>query len=138
MPLFDIYISPDEPVYVISVVRKIVCMPVLTLRQLDKQCVICPKRVGKKSRLYCLKDVKKLEYIHYLMEEKRVNIHGIKIILKISVMILKRHTKKNIMIPEIKMQIPEINAIRDSITVICFLPLKYFLWAGRYASYKIA
>lgn len=82
MPLFDIYISPDEPVYVISVVSKLVDMPVWTLRQLDKQGVVRPKRIGKKSRLYSLKDVKRLEYVHYLMEDKHVNIHGIKIILE--------------------------------------------------------
>jgi len=81
MPLFDIYISPDEPVYVISVVSKLVDLPAWTLRQLDKVGIVCPKRIGKKSRLYSLKDIKKLEYIHYLMEEKRVNIHGIKIII---------------------------------------------------------
>ena len=81
-PLFDIYISPDEPVYVISVVSKLVDLPVWTLRQLDKAGIVRPKRIGKKSRLYSLKDVKRLEYVHYLMEEKRVNIHGIKIILK--------------------------------------------------------
>ena len=82
MPLFDIYISPDEPVYVISVVSKLVDLPVWTLRQLDKVGLVCPKRIGKKSRLYSLRDIKRLEYIHYLMEDKRVNIHGIKIILE--------------------------------------------------------
>jgi MerR family transcriptional regulator/heat shock protein HspR len=82
MPLFDIYISVDEPVYVISVVSKLVDLPVWTLRQLDKAGIICPNRIGKKSRLYSLKDVRKLEYIHYLMEDKHVNIHGIKIILE--------------------------------------------------------
>ena len=83
MGLFDIRISPDEPVYVISVVSKLVELPVWTLRALDKAGIVKPKRIGKKSRLYCLKDVKRLEYIHYLMEDKGVNIHGIKIILEI-------------------------------------------------------
>lgn len=83
MPLFDIYISPDEPVYVISVVSKLVDLPAWTLRQLDKAGIVSPKRIGKKSRLYSLKDIKRLEYVHYLMEEKRVNIRGIKIILEI-------------------------------------------------------
>ena len=85
MPLFDIYISPDEPVYVISVASKLVDLPVWTLRQLDKAGIICPKRIGKKSRLYSLKDIKKLKYVHYLMEDKRVNMHGIKIILETKV-----------------------------------------------------
>lgn len=82
MPLFDINISPDEPVYVISVVSKLVGLPVWTLRQLDKKGVVCPKRVGRKSRFYSLKDVKRLEYVHYLMQDKHVNIQGIKIILE--------------------------------------------------------
>ncbi len=82
MPIFDIHISPDEPVYVISVASKLVDLPLWTLRQLDKAGVVCPKRVGKKSRLYSLKDIKRLEYVHYLMEEKRVNVSGIRIILE--------------------------------------------------------
>ncbi len=58
-------------------------LPVWTLRQLDKAGIVRPKRIGKKSRLYNLKDIKRLEYVHYLMEDKHVNIHGIKMILEI-------------------------------------------------------
>lgn len=82
MPLFDIHISPDEPVYVISVASKLVDLPVWTLRQLDKAGVVSPKRIGKKSRLYSLRDIKKLEYVHYLLEEKGVNVSGVKIIIE--------------------------------------------------------
>ena len=82
MPIFSLKIAPEEPVYVISVASKLVDLPLWTLRQLDKAGVVCPKRVGKKSRLYSLKDIKRLEYVHYLMEEKRVNVSGIRIILE--------------------------------------------------------
>jgi MerR family transcriptional regulator/heat shock protein HspR len=82
MGTYEIRISPDEPVYVISVVSKLVGIPVWTLRQLDKAGVVCPKRIGKKSRLYSMKDVRRLEYVHYLMLEKRVNVRGIKIIIE--------------------------------------------------------
>ena len=82
MPLFDIQISQDEPVYVISVVSKLVDLPVWTLRQLDKEGIVKPKRIGKKHRFYSLKDIRRLEYVHYLMEEKGVNMHGIKIIIE--------------------------------------------------------
>jgi MerR family transcriptional regulator/heat shock protein HspR len=85
MPLFDIHISPDEPVYTISVVSKLLDLPVWTLRQLDKAGIVCPKRVSKKTRLYSLKDIRKLEYIHYLMEDKKVNIHGVKMILEMEI-----------------------------------------------------
>jgi MerR family transcriptional regulator/heat shock protein HspR len=82
MPQFDIVISQDEPVYVISVVSRLVSLPVWTLRQLDKAGIVRPKRIGKKNRFYSLKDVRRLEYVHYLMEEKHVNIHGIKLIIE--------------------------------------------------------
>ena len=82
MGIHDIKISPDEPVYIISVVSKLVGIPVWTLRELDRAGIVKAKRLGKKSRLYCLRDIKRLEYIHYLMEEEGVNIRGIKIILE--------------------------------------------------------
>lgn len=85
MPLVEIHISPDEPVYVISVVSKLVDLPVWTLRQIEKAGIVRPKRAGKKSRLYSLKDVQRLEYIHYLMEDKHVNLHGIKLILELEI-----------------------------------------------------
>ncbi|HNW40074.1 MAG TPA: MerR family transcriptional regulator [Candidatus Omnitrophota bacterium] len=81
MAALGLRIAPSEPVYVISVVCKLVDIPVWTLRQLDKAGVVRPKRVGKKNRLYSLKDLKRLEYVHYLMVRKRVNIAGLKIIL---------------------------------------------------------
>lgn len=83
MPLIDIHISPDEPVYVISVVSNLLGVPVWTLHKLDKLGIVRPKRVGKKSRLYSLKDVKRIEYVQYLMKDMHVNIYGVKILLEI-------------------------------------------------------
>lgn len=82
MPQFDIRISPDDPVYVISVASRLSGLPVWTLRQLDKAGVVKPRRAGKKNRFYSLNDVKRLEYVHYLMEEKHVNISGVRIIIE--------------------------------------------------------
>lgn len=82
MAMFDVNISPDEPVFVISVASKLVDLPIWTLRQLDRNGIVKPKRVGKKSRLYSLKELRRLLYIHYLIQEKHVNISGIKIILE--------------------------------------------------------
>ena len=82
MAIYSLKISPEEPVYVIGVVCKLVNIPIWTLRQLDKAGVVIPKRAGKKNRLYSLRDLKRLHYIHYLMATKHVNIHGVKIILE--------------------------------------------------------
>ncbi|MCM8778983.1 MAG: MerR family transcriptional regulator [Candidatus Omnitrophica bacterium] len=75
-------IPSDEPVFVISVVSRLVNLPEWTLRILDRQGVVCPKKTRGKTRLYCLRDLEKLVYIRYLMEEKGINIKGIKFILE--------------------------------------------------------
>lgn len=71
-----------EPVFVISVVSRLVNLPEWTLRILDREGVVSPKKTKGKTRLYCLKDLEKLVYIRYLMEEKGINIKGIKFILE--------------------------------------------------------
>ncbi|PIY82395.1 MAG: hypothetical protein COX96_04500 [Candidatus Omnitrophica bacterium CG_4_10_14_0_2_um_filter_44_9] len=76
----SVRISPSDPVYVISVVSKLLDMPEWTLRTLEKEGLINPKRVNKKIRFYSMRDIRKLEYIHYLMDEKGVNVSGIKVI----------------------------------------------------------
>jgi len=80
---FKINIDPEEPVYIISVVSHIVHLPEWTIRELDKAGVVCPKRKGRKKRLYCQNDLRRLEYAHYLMEERGVNIKGIRVILEL-------------------------------------------------------
>ncbi|MDP2652486.1 MAG: MerR family transcriptional regulator [Candidatus Omnitrophota bacterium] len=79
---FEIKINANDPVYVISVVSELVHIPVWTLRKLDDMDIVKPKRIGKKTRCYSSGQVKMLLYIHYLMEEKRVNISGIRVILE--------------------------------------------------------
>ena len=80
--MFDIQISPDEPAYVISVVSKLLSVPVWTLRRLDTAGLVCPKRVGKKSRLYSLNDIRRVQHVVFLVEEKHVNLSGVKMILE--------------------------------------------------------
>ncbi len=83
MKVKHIEISPEDAVYVIGVVSKLLDMPEWTLRTLEKEGLIRPKRMGRKNRMYSMNDIRKLEYIHYLMDEKGVNVNGIKIIMEI-------------------------------------------------------
>ena len=78
---FDVDIHPDAPIFIISIVSEMVDIPIWTLRKLDDMDVVKPKRIGKKTRCYSKVQMKQLKYIHYLMEEKNVNISGIKVIL---------------------------------------------------------
>lgn len=77
-----IRISPKDPVYAIGIVSKLLDMPEWTLRALEREGLIRPKRMNKKNRFYSMKDIQRLEYIHYLMEDKGVNVSGIRIILE--------------------------------------------------------
>lgn len=80
---FDLYINPEDPLFIISVVSQMVNIPIWTLRKLDEMGIVQPKRIGKKTRCYSKIQIQKLSYVHYLMEDKHVNISGIKVILEI-------------------------------------------------------
>jgi MerR family transcriptional regulator/heat shock protein HspR len=75
-------ISPEEPVYIISVVAKLVGLHVQTIRLYEKKGLICPKRTAKRTRLYSLNDVKRLKLIKYLSREMGINLAGVKLILE--------------------------------------------------------
>jgi DNA-binding transcriptional MerR regulator len=45
--------------------------------------LVSPKRINKKIRCYSHKQINKIVYIQYLMQEKSVNMGGIKVILEI-------------------------------------------------------
>jgi DNA-binding transcriptional MerR regulator len=79
---FDVDIDPEDPLYVISVVSHMVGIPIWTLRKLDEMGVVKPKRLGKKTRCYSQVQIKKLSYVHYLMESKHVNISAVKYVLE--------------------------------------------------------
>jgi MerR family transcriptional regulator, heat shock protein HspR len=80
--MFDIQISPDESVYVISVVSRLLDVPVWTLRRFDKAGIVCPKRVGRKSRMYSLNDIRRVQYVQFLLDEKGLNISGVRMVLE--------------------------------------------------------
>jgi MerR family transcriptional regulator/heat shock protein HspR len=73
----------DEPLYVISVAAKLVHMPTWTLRVLDEQGIVVPRRTDKKRRLYSDRDLAKLARVRTLTEDQGVNINGVRLILQI-------------------------------------------------------
>ena len=78
-------IAPQEPVYVIGVVSRLVRIPIWTLRILDREGLVRPKRHGGHARLYCLQDMQRLVQIRRLLIERGVNIEGIRVILQMRV-----------------------------------------------------
>jgi DNA-binding transcriptional MerR regulator len=79
-PQFDI--DPAEPVYVIGVVSRLVRLPIWTLRILDREGLVRPRRRAGRARLYSLQDVRRLIRIRRLCVDEGVNREGIRIILR--------------------------------------------------------
>ncbi len=76
-------VDQDAPLYVISVAAKLVRLPAWTLRVLDEQGIVVPKRTGKNRRLYSDSDLSKLVRVRSLTEELGVNMNGVRIILQL-------------------------------------------------------
>ena len=75
--------SYDEPVYLISVVSKILNIHPQTLRQYEREGLIKPGRTEGKMRLYSQRDIDKLKLILSLVRELGVNLAGVEIILQL-------------------------------------------------------
>ena len=75
----------DEPVYLISVVAKILDIHPQTLRQYERENLLTPMRSNGKIRLYSQKDIDRIKLILRLTRELGVNLAGVDIILRLKV-----------------------------------------------------
>jgi MerR family transcriptional regulator/heat shock protein HspR len=73
----------DEPVYLISVVAKILDIHPQTLRQYERENLICPSRSSGRIRMYSQRDIDKIKLILRLTRELGVNLAGVDIILRL-------------------------------------------------------
>ncbi|RKV27413.1 heat shock protein transcriptional repressor HspR [Helicobacter pylori] len=98
----------DEPLYLISVVAKILGVHPQTLRQYEKEGLIEPSRTDGKMRLYSQRDMDKIKTILRLTRDMGVNLAGVDIILRLKEKLdeldnlnkelqdaLHKHSKKN-------------------------------------------
>jgi len=73
----------DEPVYLISIVAKILDIHPQTLRQYERENLITPSRSNGRIRLYSQRDIDKIKMILRLTRELGVNLAGVDIILRL-------------------------------------------------------
>jgi MerR family transcriptional regulator/heat shock protein HspR len=73
----------DEPVYLISVVAKILDIHPQTLRQYERENLVCPSRTDGRIRLYSQRDIDRIKLILRLTRELGVNLAGVDIILRL-------------------------------------------------------
>ncbi|MGM0568690.1 MAG: MerR family transcriptional regulator [Elusimicrobiota bacterium] len=76
----DFKIDKEEPVFTIGVVSRLMKIPVWTLKKLDKEKIVSPKRREGHDRLYSKKNLNQLDFFWKLMKKKNVKIAGLKVI----------------------------------------------------------
>ncbi|MFQ5913153.1 MAG: MerR family transcriptional regulator, partial [Nitrospinota bacterium] len=96
-------IDPEQEIYPIGVVSKLTGLPQRYLRALEERGVLKPARSEKNRRLYSENEVKKLQDIYYLAVLRKVNIAGIKEILRIFDALSAREREKVRELLDIKM-----------------------------------
>ncbi len=75
--------SYDEPVYLISVVAKVLNIHPQTLRQYEREGLITPSRTQGRMRLYSQRDIDRIKLILRLTRDLGVNLAGVDIILRL-------------------------------------------------------
>jgi len=75
--------SYDEPVYLISVVSTLLDIHPQTLRQYEKEGLICPSRTQGRMRLYSQRDIDNIKYVLQLTRKMGINLAGVDVILKL-------------------------------------------------------
>jgi MerR family transcriptional regulator/heat shock protein HspR len=73
----------DEPVYMISIVAKILDIHPQTLRQYERENLIAPSRSDGRIRLYSQRDIEKIKTILRLTRELGVNLAGVDVVIRL-------------------------------------------------------
>ena len=73
----------DEPVYLISIVAKILEIHPQTLRQYERENLVTPSRSDGRIRLYSQRDIDRIKMILRLTRELGVNIAGVDVALRL-------------------------------------------------------
>ncbi len=75
--------SHDEPLYVISVVARMVGVHAQTLRYYERAGLITPSRSEGNRRYYSERDLERLRHIKTLMDDMGMNLAGAEVALKL-------------------------------------------------------
>jgi len=76
-------ISPDAPIFAVSVAARLAGMHPQTLRTYDRLGLVVPRRAKGSGRRYSPRDVAKLRLIQHLSQDEGVNLNGIKRIIEL-------------------------------------------------------
>ena len=99
----------DQPLYMISVVAKLLNVHPQTLRQYEKKGLIKPSRTEGNVRLYSLKDIEELKEVLDLTQKMKVNIAGVEVILTMKNKLKELEGKFNQVLEFLKKKLDEEN-----------------------------
>lgn len=97
--------SYDEPVYMISVVAKVLEVHPQTLRQYEREGLVSPGRSKGKVRLYSQRDIDEIKLVLSLTRDMGVNLAGADVVLKLKREIAKLEAE----IKELKCRLEKVN-----------------------------
>ena len=77
-------VEKDEPIYVISVVARMVGVHAQTLRYYERAGLIAPSRSEGNRRYYSERDLERLRRIKTLMDDMGMNLAGAEVVLRLT------------------------------------------------------
>lgn len=77
-------LPPEEPVFAISVVARVVGVHQQTLRSYERLGLVRPARSPGNTRLYSQRDVERLQQVLRLVHDLGVNLAGVDVILRLN------------------------------------------------------
>lgn len=104
----------DEPLYLISIVAKILSIHPQTLRQYEREGLVEPGRTGGKMRLYSKRDVDRIKMILRLTRDLGVNLAGVDIIFQLKDRI-EEHERT---IDELRAQIDKLSSVANKYPIV--------------------
>lgn len=95
----------EEPVYLISVVAKVLSIHPQTLRQYEREGLVNPSRTDGKMRLYSQRDIDRIKMILRLTRDLGVNLAGVDVILQLK----EKLDEFEDLVDELKSQMAQMN-----------------------------
>jgi MerR family transcriptional regulator/heat shock protein HspR len=95
----------EEPVYLISIVAKVLNIHPQTLRQYEREGLVTPSRTDGKMRLYSQKDIDRIKLILRLTRDLGVNLAGVDVILQLK----EKIEEYEIQINDLKLELSKLN-----------------------------
>ncbi|NLK66477.1 MAG: helix-turn-helix transcriptional regulator [Campylobacteraceae bacterium] len=100
----------DEPVYMISVVAKILDIHPQTLRQYEKEGLVEPDRTKGRMRLYSQRDVDRIKMILRLTKDLGLNLAGVDVVFRLK----SQFDEQEQLIEELRAEIERLSNSRSS------------------------